>query len=137
MRAPSAHDVEQLRTLCPGLTFISIDIAMKGKWLKWPYDVLDQLVRFRETVEVELSLHMDLVPRIAFNRLNCRKAFKYIRCERRRLGMPCNDDFQIGFKVVGSRRGKLDSTLPDYNFWLKIGLHAVCGGRRQRRFTIN
>ncbi|KAF2822754.1 hypothetical protein CC86DRAFT_71095 [Ophiobolus disseminans] len=119
--ALTVSDVEQLRTSCPGLTYMSFDIAVRGKWPTLKNNILHELAQFPEAIEVELYLHMNLtlLSEIGLNRFKCRRAFNRVLHERRQLGLPCDSRFQIGFKVVRPlNRLRGNSVVPDYNYSL-------------------
>lgn len=102
---PTAEDIRAIESLCPDLTYLSLDVALSFTAANLPilpYEVFEALARFKKTLTVGISLHVEKPETADFvmTRSVYYRIFHRMLNERERLELSCHPPFEVCFKIV-------------------------------------
>jgi hypothetical protein len=114
---PYASEIAGIRSLCPMLNSLSIDVVLDGPYAEWPFDVLTELAEFPESLKLMLFLHRQDCKRAWFmtNIYEIIAVVRHIRSQREDLNLPMQLPFELRFKTVrDSARYPKNFNSPDF-----------------------
>lgn len=128
---PGAEELRNLRQVCPKIERYQLDFAVDGRW---PFDLLNELARFPQPIELDLYLHLALedAKRLSKKR-KCQYAFEYMKSIRKSVSLPVQSPFRVGFKTIRpAAEMEGHYRIPDYNFYLSKRGNTCCGERKSK-----